>query len=273
MDYVFLRFPQFKDKALTFSYDDGFYYDRRLVDIFNKYGLKGTFNLNSSNLVYDKYVKESEIKSLYLDNGHEVAVHGLKHISPSAVSNEKFALEVLEDRRAWERITGKIVKGMAYANGAFDDEKVDVLKSCGFVYARTVLSTGKFTIPTDWFRLRPTCHHNDKNLFEYLDKFLSNEKSSYFWSNEPKLFYVWGHSFNFENDGNWDVIEKFASIAGNRDDVWYANNMEIYRYVKAYDSLLYSVDEKLIENPSAIDVYIDYYGKNLVIPAGGTVEL
>ena len=36
-----------KKKAITFSFDDGVWQDRRLIEIFNKYGLKGTFNLNS----------------------------------------------------------------------------------------------------------------------------------------------------------------------------------------------------------------------------------
>ena len=34
-------------KAVTFSYDDGVTQDIRLVEIFNRYGLKSTFNLNS----------------------------------------------------------------------------------------------------------------------------------------------------------------------------------------------------------------------------------
>lgn len=36
-----------KKKAVTFSFDDGVTQDIRLIEIFNKYGLKGTFNLNS----------------------------------------------------------------------------------------------------------------------------------------------------------------------------------------------------------------------------------
>jgi hypothetical protein len=40
-------FPKGNKKALTLSYDDGVTQDRRLVQIFNKYNLKGTFNLNS----------------------------------------------------------------------------------------------------------------------------------------------------------------------------------------------------------------------------------
>ena len=36
-----------KNKAITFSYDDGVTQDIRLIEIFNKYNLKATFNLNS----------------------------------------------------------------------------------------------------------------------------------------------------------------------------------------------------------------------------------
>lgn len=44
---------QGKMKAITFSYDDGVTQDRRLVELFNRYGVKGTFNLNSELLGRD----------------------------------------------------------------------------------------------------------------------------------------------------------------------------------------------------------------------------
>ena len=39
-----------KKKLLTFSYDDGVTQDIRLIELFNKYGMKATFNLNSMRL-------------------------------------------------------------------------------------------------------------------------------------------------------------------------------------------------------------------------------
>ena len=36
-----------KKKAITFSFDDGVTQDIRLIEILNRYGLKGTFNINS----------------------------------------------------------------------------------------------------------------------------------------------------------------------------------------------------------------------------------
>ncbi len=47
MNKVYCCYPGGKHKALTMSYDDGRTQDRRLVDIFNQNGIKGTFHLNS----------------------------------------------------------------------------------------------------------------------------------------------------------------------------------------------------------------------------------
>ena len=53
MRYRFLRFPEGKFKAVTFSYDDGCRADIKLSEMLCKYGLWGTFNLNSSCLGKD----------------------------------------------------------------------------------------------------------------------------------------------------------------------------------------------------------------------------
>ena len=39
-----------KLKAITFSYDDAVTQDIRMIELMDKYGLKGTFNLNSEYL-------------------------------------------------------------------------------------------------------------------------------------------------------------------------------------------------------------------------------
>lgn len=70
------------------------------------------------------------------------------------------------------------------------------------------------------------------------------------------MFYLWGHSYEFDNDDNWNVIEEFAAHTGGKDDIWYATNIEIYDYVKAYEALSVSVDESIIHNPTDIDVWI-----------------
>ena len=274
--YLFLRFPNFRKKALTLSYDDNTRHDIRLVSIMKKYGIKGTFNLNSGGLTGSEWaMSEQEVIDLFKDGDNEIAVHGVKHYSLAEMEKSVAVKEVLDDRQNLERIFQRVVRGMAYANGSVDDETVETLKACGIHYARTTLSTGDFLIPTDWLKMPATCHHKAPNLMELAEKFLSDETGSYYWNklNAPRLFYLWGHAFEFANDNNWEVIEKFCEYVGGREDVWYATNGEIYDYVQAYNRLEFSVSQDFVYNPSAIDVYIDYFGKKVVVPAGKTVEI
>ena len=125
MSYL-LRFPDFKAKAVTFSYDDGSTNDRRLVGIFNDHGLKATFNLNSGRIRRgDEWsVREDELTELY--RGHEIAVHGAEHLVGTHVPPELYLNDILEDRKYFEALTGKVVKGMAYPCGGYNDDVVNM---------------------------------------------------------------------------------------------------------------------------------------------------
>ena len=281
MDRQFLRFPDFKKKALTLSYDDGVRQDKRLVSIMEKNGLKGTFNLNSG--LFDKEdnykpglengrMSEKEVFELFSNSEMEVAVHGCEHFSLPQVDSAIALNDVLEDRRNLEKLFKKIIKGMAYAYGTFDDKTVELLKDCGIKYCRTVISTEKFDLPKDWLKLETTCHHNNPRLMELAERFLQLPNGRNFWYDGPALFYLWGHSYEFDNDDNWQVIENFAKYIGNRDDVWYATNMEIYNYISAYDSLEFSADGSMIYNPSFLDIYVEYIGNRTIIKSGQIIK-
>ena len=56
---IYTCFPGGKHKVLTMSYDDGRLEDRRLVALFNRYGIRGTFNLNGG-LPRPERIPESE---------------------------------------------------------------------------------------------------------------------------------------------------------------------------------------------------------------------
>jgi len=73
MKKIYFCFPGGRFKALTMSYDDGKKQDRKLVEIFNKYGIKATFNINAGLLGKDDRIAAEEIANLY--QGHEVAAH------------------------------------------------------------------------------------------------------------------------------------------------------------------------------------------------------
>ena len=271
-----MRFPGFKEKAVTLSYDDGATYDKRLVQIMQKNGLKGTFNVNSGLFPQESgwHMTAEEALDLYTGAGMEVAVHGQFHLSLANVDSAVAANDVLQDRLALEKLFGCIVKGMAYANGSYDDNVVDILKMCGIEYARTVVETESFELPTDWLRLYSTCHHNNPKLLELVKAFLEAKPDPLRHQKyTPKLFYLWGHSYEFDRDNNWNVIEEFAEAIGNREGIWYATNGEVYAYVKAFDSLRWAADGKTVHNPSGLDVCICCNKKDYLVKSGAMIKL
>lgn len=274
--YRFLRFPEWKYKAVTLSYDDGVVFDRTLISILDKHGLKCTFNLNSELFAQEtggRRLTKDEATELYKDSPHEVAIHGARHLSLGEVSPEVMTRDVISDRENLERQFGRIIKGMAYANGSFNDDVVETLKRCGVHYARTTVATNKFDIPTDWLRMPSTCHHTAVELDALTDEFLSLKEGGYFWGNSPKLFYLWGHSYEFNDNDNWEIIEKFAAKVGGREDIWYCTNGELYDYVQAFLRLEYSVDGKIIQNDTNKDLYLCYYGKKVLAKANSITRI
>ncbi len=273
---AFMRFPNFRDKAFTLSYDDGTCHDIRLAKMINDYKLSATFNLCSFRDPAEESgwkLSESEALEIFSGDNIEVAVHCERHLTLTEVSPSVAARDILANREKLEKLFKKPVTGMAYPCGAYNDDVVGILKNCGIDYSRTTKSTEGFAVPTDWLRMPTTCHHDNPRLMELADKFLESEKFSYFWRNKPKLFYVWGHSFEFPNNNGWSKFEAFLEKVAGKDDVWYATNIEIYKYVRAFNRLVFSTDLEYVENPSAVDVYINVLNKEIVVPAGKIVVI
>ena len=224
-----------KKKALTFSYDDGILFDRRLVELFNRYGMKCTFNLNSGiQTAANVFRKEgaagevaisrmnmAELPALYA--GHEVAVHSLTHPHLEALDEATVENELLQDKKNLEALFGTEVKGMAYPYGTYTDTVIRVAERVGLRYARTVAATHRFDVPAPGtlMTLPATCHHNDAQLTELGRAFLESDPA------EPQLFYVWGHSYEFALNDNWAVIEDFCRMMAGRDDIFYGTNAEV----------------------------------------------
>ncbi len=269
-----ITFPNWRKKAFTMSYDDGVEQDIRLIEIMKHHGVKGTFNLNGEALLQDTYTyPEGSIhrrmgKKLaletYADSGMEIALHAFTHPFLDRVSQEMAVYEVMKDREVLETIFGRVIRGMAYPMGTFSDMTVRVLETCRVAYARTTVSTGDFAMPTDWLRLPATCHHNDPRVIDLANRFVGEADP---W-NTLRLFYLWGHAYEFDINNNWEHIENILSIVGGHDDVWYATNMEIYAYIKASEALQFSVEGTWVYNPTCADVYLEQGGRQILAAAG-----
>lgn len=259
---ITMLFEGGKRKALTFSYDDGTIHDRKLVALMNQYGMKGTFNLNSGlfgrkeNLVINgidtdfSRIEEKEVKALYA--GHEVASHTLNHPSLTGLPANMGAAEVLKDRHNLEGLTGELVRGFAYPYGSFNEQVEEILSACGIEYARTVRSTNSFDLPQDFLEWHPTCHHEAPELMTLLKKFCDEDT----WN--PQVFYLWGHSYEFSQKDNWQIIEEFMRYAfADKEKIWFATNIEIVDYVKAFKELRRSTDGRILHNPTGRTLWFE----------------
>lgn len=268
-------FPGGLRKAVTFSFDDGVRQDLRLMDLFRTHGIKATFNLNSGMFDGDHTwnYKNIEVSRLSREEAEEnyrdfeLAVHTSHHPDLVKLSREGIISEVYSDRRNLEEIAGYPVRGMAYPYGTYSTEVVEILHSLGICYSRTVKSTHSFGFPEDYLTWHPTCHYMEKETPELIDRFLSMN------SDNLSLFYLWGHSYELDGNDNWDLMEQICRKFGAAEDVWRASNMEIYLYMQALDQLIVSCDQKLLYNPSALDVWVTADDKILKIESGKTVRI
>jgi peptidoglycan/xylan/chitin deacetylase (PgdA/CDA1 family) len=261
MNRVVVTFPQGKFKVLTLSYDDGRAADRRLLQILNENGIKGSFHLNAGLQGSSDRIPAAELKELY--TGHEVSAHTLTHPTMARISNEQLIHEIIEDRKGLECIVDYPVRGMSYPNGSYNSRIKEMLPALGIEYARTVRSTGTFALPDDLHEWHPTCHHN-RDLMKLAEDFIALHKSQYLY-----MMYVWGHSYEFDNDNNWDLMEQFCQLIGGRDDIWYATNIEYVNYMKAFERLQFAASQEFVYNPSSLSVWLKVDDERTIEIKGG----
>ena len=223
-------------KAVTFSYDDGVTQDQRLIDIFGRYGLKCTFNLNSGLLgkansllredVTVAHVKPRacEVRNIY--KGHEIAAHTLTHPRLCDLPDEEVIRQVEEDRLALSELVGYEVVGMAYPGGGtnYDARVVSLIREhTNIRYARTTISNNSFDLQDDLLEFRPTVYHHESMaaLFEVGKRFLATEAST------PQILYVCGHAYEFDIHNTWSQFEDFCRMISGHPDIFYGTNREV----------------------------------------------
>ena len=266
-----------KKKAFTLSYDDGSVNDIKLVGLMDKYGIKGTFNICSGlfldeepegNVMSDK-LKISEAIGLYQASGHEIGAHTVHHIRPDNVDKDELMYEIFEDRKALEAKFDTFVRGFAHPFSVYNEDIREIVRLCGYSYARGGESSYNFKLPENRFCIKPTCRHKDLRLMEFAERFVNEVPQ---WG-DIYLFYVMGHSHEFDSDDKWARMERFFEEVSGKADVWYATNIEIFDYIDAYKALKTTSDKNIIYNPSVIDVWIEQNEKIYHIPSGQVVEV
>jgi len=226
-----------KNKAITFSYDDGVTQDIRLAALFAKYGLKATFNINSELLGKENFliregvrvnhtkISPEDVRAVY--DGHEIAGHTLTHPRLTAIEDEsEITRQVEEDRLRLCELAGYEVRGFAYPCGGENnnDRVAEIIKrTTGVRFCRTITSSHSFATQENLYRFNPTVYHHAEfdKLFEIGERFLSLK------TDEPAILYVWGHSYEFDIADTWGRFEEFLQMISGRSDIFYGTNSEI----------------------------------------------
>ena len=273
-------YPGGLTKAFTMSYDDGVVTDIEAVEIMRRHGVKATFNVNSGMFAQEPRPKNEssrnrltlqECLDLYGDD-MEIAIHGSRHPYWNKLPTACAMADIMDDRRALEEATGKLIRGGAYPYGTWNDDVVKILHLAGIEYCRTTKSTKSIRMNVDdWVTYHPTCHHREPELMKLAEQFTEKENvTANLW-----LFYVWGHTYEFRDNDNWYILENLLEKVAGRDDVWYATNIEIVDYMKAAQKLVWSLDRSKVMNPTTTEIWLRHptSGHVIKVAPGETVAV
>lgn len=131
-----------------------------------------------------------------------------------------------EDRKNLESLFGYEVVGMAYPGGGVNnnDFVADIIKNyTGVKYARTTTSSGHFDLQDNLYRFKPTVYHHQEwdLMFQLAEEFIKLK------TNKPQIFYIWGHSYEFDIHDTWDKFEQFCELISNKEDIFYGTNRQV----------------------------------------------
>lgn len=230
-------YPYGKKKAFVLTYDDGVLQDVRLVLMLNRYGLKGTFNLNAL-LMEREFVWHHEkigaVRRLplsvaaHLYEGHEVASHTCTHPDLQGMPREGLLYELGHDKYLLERLVERPVLGFGVPFDYYDDTIADCARQLGFRYARGSEETRSYAPNADAFHQNAGLFHLSRELSEFVDGFLETER-------ELACCIIVGHSYDLDAEQMWDTMENIFARVSRQEDVLSMTHLEYVEYLQAME--------------------------------------
>lgn len=254
-------YPNGKPKAFNVSYDDGTLQDVRFVDLLNRYGIKGTFNLNSHLMETEfewthetgfviKRLPMRIASNLYGD--HEIASHTLTHPYMDSLTEDGIIHELQADKENLEKLFGKEIQGFAIPFDFYSELIEKCVKKCGFKYARISEETHLYTPAADFYKLKTGIFHLDPNLDSYIDDFISTEE-------ELAFCQIAGHSYDLDIENMWDKMEAIFKKVMADNNILPMTTIEFVDYIKAMN--LAEITDKYIKNNSNINIWFRVNGR------------
>lgn len=195
-------------KFFILSIDDGTIYDEKVIEILNRYHIKGTFNLNSGLDDFVWYCDGEPVRRLRLPEhvdlyrGHEVASHSLTHPHFTTLDNDGVGYEAGVDKENLERVFGRPVTSFAFPFEDSDERCIERVRSIGFSAIRVSEIDPSFRFPIDPFHIKITSL-DVREAVDLFDLFLLDENAD--------LFTFVSHAYDFEFDGTYRLLDKLCA--------------------------------------------------------------
>lgn len=264
-------YPGGKDRAFNITYDDGVTQDLRFVELLNRYGLKGTFNLNSE-LMRSGFswihpngmeVKRLDVDTVrWLYRGHEIASHTRTHPYMHDLHGEALRSQLLDDKLALEAMLGVEVAGFAVPFDYYSPEIAACARDCGFEYARMSEFSHAYRPCRDWYFWKTGFYHIEPGLTEFVEGFLNTQE-------EMAVCQIVGHSYDLDAENLWGTMERILVRISDDERIWSCTNLELVRYLKAMDQVV--ITEDMLHNPTETDLWFRICAEIVKIGPGETV--
>ena len=211
-------------KQFVFAIDDGTVFDKKVIDIFNKYGIRATFNLNSGLQDYVWFKDWLEVRRLKLDenkdiyDGHEVASHSLTHPYLTSLPDGDVYREVNEDILNLRNVFQCDIYTFSFPFDGYDERTINIIKSLGITHIILPAIDDSFRRPADTLHIKVTSWNIDDALNK-VKRFIEDEQA--------ELFVYLSHSYDYEYDGSYDKLEELCRIVSSNKDIKIINVKDI----------------------------------------------
>lgn len=207
-------------KYFIFSIDDGTIFDKKVIDIFNKYHIKATFNLNSGLSHFVWYLNDDKNKPVYrpdlseakdIYQGHDIASHSYTHPYMTSLSNEDIYQEVYKDISRLKEIFKVDINIFAFPFENYDERTINIIKDIKDIKLIRISELDpSFKLPKDRYHIKITSWDIDEAL-NLINNFINDD--------DAELFVFVAHSYDFEYGNSYNKLEELCKIVISNKDI------------------------------------------------------
>ena len=166
----------FPEKSVMITFDDGYcgIYDYAFPAL-KKRGMKATFFITASTVggvegTKYPHITYAQLAEMANDGNMSIGSHTISHFRMTDLTNDALKIEAEKSKQILENFTGIKIRAIAYPEGYYNGEVIDVVKEAGYEIAFAVQDRGlcgheaRYSIPRIYTGLELA--ENDNALFK-----------------------------------------------------------------------------------------------------------